>query len=172
MAKRTVQPAGEGGTEFTLIPDQTQLVGKLASVKTEVMKYGSGEPVIDKKTGEVVEKMEWTFTTSYDDQDRKVWGKTSTAFSAHPDCKLWTWAQELLGFDLPVDFELDDDDLIGLEALLTIGVRSYTTKTGEEKFVNFVEDVARTVENRVPLFTPSAAPAPAGLYDEDDGDPF
>lgn len=56
---------------------------------------------------------------------RQLFGRTSTTFSNHPDCKLRIWVQEILGVDsLDVGFDLADEenddgtkDLVTLEGL-------------------------------------------------------
>lgn len=75
--------------------------------------------------------------------DQILFGNTPTTFSTHPDCKLRLWAQEILGgTTLPVDFELDTDDLVGLPCRAVVGVRE--RKGGDGVGVirkNYVTDV-------------------------------
>jgi hypothetical protein len=82
----------------------------------------------------------------------RLWGETSVIFNNHPDCRLHSWAQEILGMDLEPGFNLNTDDLVGMSCRVVIGIRKYT-KDGQDKERNFVRDVmrARGLEDEEPF---------------------
>lgn len=146
---------GNSSKPFALIPEDTVLDAEVGAVKDDIKPFNKKD---DKgnDTGIPVVKPTFTFLTSFDGQDRKVWGETWPEFYPHPDCQLWSWTKEILGVDnLDPDFVLDTDDLVGLKCRVTMGVRSYWSNKGlppkedgtpaekTERFVNFVKDVQR-----------------------------
>lgn len=86
-------------------------------------------------TFKVIEEGEW--------QDLYLFGNTPTTFSTHPDCKLRGWVEEILGGGaLPVDFELDTDDLVGQDCRVRVGVRERKGSDGKSVVQkNYVLDV-------------------------------
>lgn len=71
-----------------------------------------------------------------------VWGNTSTAFYNHPDCKLRQWIMGILGVDdLPDDFKVDLEDLVGQVAGITVYHKEGKTRTGEQRTYVNVADV-------------------------------
>lgn len=145
MPNYTAAEAPEGYTgdfkPFTLIPDDTTLEARLVSVEEDTKPFNDddGNPVV---------KLQWTFSTEYEGQERKAWGETNIDFVAHPDCRFYAWVQELVGADLPAGFTVNTDDLIGNECRITLGQRTYTPKSGpnkgNKKTTNYVRDVMRS----------------------------
>lgn len=94
----------------------------------------------------ITETGEWNGT--------KVFGNTPTTFSTHPDCKLRAWVQEILGGDdLPVGFELNIDDLVGMPVRIVTGVRARKDKNGKvvsEK--HYVQDVMAALDEDIEPF--------------------
>lgn len=86
-----------------------------------------------------------------------VWGKTSDKFVAHPNCKLYSWSEALLGMKLPGGYNLDADDLLNRECQIIVGKREYT-QNGEKKERNFVRDVMPTRENMTRLMAQDEDP--------------
>lgn len=130
---------GDAPKVYPLIPEDTILEATLLEIKEEEkpFKDDDGLPVV---------KLAWTFQVVHDGLERKVWGETGRDFVQHPDCKFFTWTQEILGTELPRGFAIDTDNLIGEKCRLVIGVRSYIPKGKTEedrKHVNFVADVMR-----------------------------
>jgi len=76
---------------------------------------------------------------------RMVFGNTPTTFTLHPDCKLRAWVQSILGFDgIPVGFEFEPEDLVGMVAKVVIGTRRKIAADGTTVEKNFVADVLRS----------------------------
>lgn len=136
-------PAGEGeqGTEdapkrkYPIIEEDTWVDATVTAVN-EV------EKVYTDDDGVNVRKVEFEFGFEWEGQERKTWGETSTNFVFHPNCKLRNWAQEILVADLPEQFQLNTDHLVGQPCRIQLGVRSWNTpKSKGEK--NFAKDVMR-----------------------------
>lgn len=93
---------------------------------------------------EPVKRLGWKFRIISDDHHdgQDVWGETSTNFTINTNCKLYVWAEALLGQQLPPGYRLDMDTLVDRTCRIIVGKREYTDKkTGEQKFVNFVKEV-------------------------------
>ena len=136
---------------YPLIDEDTVLEATVLEVKDKVM------PFNDRETGQPVVKVAFTFAVTYDDDDgRKVWGEVWPEFYHHPDCQLHAWTQEILGADLPPEFVLNTDDLVGLTCRVIVGINRYTRKSdGVKKENNYVKDVLRSS-------TPATASVGAG----------
>lgn len=72
----------------------------------------------------------------------RLWGQTTENFVNNPNCKLYAWAQEILGTELEPGFALDTDFLVGNQCRIVVGLREYE-KAGQTKTANFVADVMR-----------------------------
>jgi hypothetical protein len=95
-----------------------------------------------------VKRVGWKFRIESDDphDGQDIWGETSTKFVNHPGCKLKSWAEALLGQDLPAGYRLDVDTLLDRHCRVIVGKREYE-KEGETKTHNFVREVHPTREN-------------------------
>ena len=84
----TVEDSKGGG----LVPHETILPAKVKEVKKEKQNFADED-------GQVIYKMVFQFEindpSSRFDGDYK-WGRTSVKFTAHPDCKLFSWSQAIL----------------------------------------------------------------------------
>lgn len=96
---------------------------------------------------EEVKRVTWKFRINTDGpfDQREVWGETSTRFVDHPDCRLKSWAESLLGQRLPPGYRLDLDVLIDRQCRIIVGRREYD-RDGETRVHNFVREVHPTRE--------------------------
>lgn len=141
---------------YDLIPDGTELDAVVKAIEEVEKQYTDDD-------GKNVVKVEWTFETAYEGQDRKAWGETSNKWAPHPGCRMRAWAQEILAADLPEEFVLNTDHLLNLPCRIVVGVRSW--EAGEKNgrswnagSKNYVSDVKRTRDG-------GAAGAPAATSD-------
>jgi hypothetical protein len=56
------------------------------------------------------------------------------------------WCELLLGFEIPLGYELDTDDLINKACRIVVGARNYINKNGEPDTWNSVEDLLQADE--------------------------
>lgn len=81
-------------------------------------------PFADKKTGEQKEfqKLKWVFRITEDNEfkDKIVTAETSAFLSDSPDNQFRNWAIALLQRDINQGDVLNEQDLIGLSALITV----------------------------------------------------
>jgi len=73
-------------------------------------------------------KLEWWWkitSSTLGDQyiGRKVKGECDAKLTSHPGNKFRVWAETLLGRQIPVGMVIDTDDLVGLQADISIGHR-------------------------------------------------
>ncbi len=120
---------------FEIIEDGTWVDAKVLKIEEVEKPYKDDD-------GVPVRKVEFTFGFSWEGQDRKCWGETSTNFVFHPGCKLRNWAQEILVAELPEEFVLNTDHLETQPCRIQLGVRSWDTPKSKGS-KNFVEDVMR-----------------------------
>lgn len=99
------------------------------------------------RDGETYEQLEWKFVIIDDGEqnERTIYGKTSTKFVDHPDCKFNNWSQSILGEFLPIDEPVDTDDLLDRECRIVV-YRDEYEKDGRDKVYNGVRDVLPTRE--------------------------
>ena len=92
--------------------------------------------------GNVVKFLEWKFTLVTDDKfdGRDVWGRTTTKFTTNPNCKLYVWAEAILGIHLPPRYRLDTDDLLDRQCRVEIAREEYE-KDGTTRETNKVRAV-------------------------------
>lgn len=121
--------------EFTVLQDEDVFHANLVSLTTKVKKsYTSNEEYT---------RLNWKFRIDEPDQDvdgRVIYGETSEAFVAHPECKFYSWAQAVMGVEFPPGFNINTDDLIDMQCRIVVGAREYE-KDGETRVYNFVKDV-------------------------------
>lgn len=135
----TLEESPEG--EYEIIPEDTILEAEVGKVQTVPTK------MIDEQTGEPVKQVEFTFIIKDEPYvGRKAWGRTSTKFTTHENCKLRGWVTEILAVDaLPTGFRLDTDALVGSRARIVLEVNSWEDKkSGETKSNNRVKEVIRS----------------------------
>lgn len=124
--------------ERPVIPD-----GEVLAVR--IIKCEVGTSPFKNDDGSERQQVSFTFkvTEPGEFEDLYLFGNTPTTFTTHPDCKLRGWVEEILGGDaLPVDFELDTDDLVNLDCRVRVGVRDRVGQDGKTPVKkNFVRDV-------------------------------
>lgn len=135
------------GVEFELeesnfkgyIPDGEILPARVIGVENKKQRFQ------DKETGEDVYKVEFKFEITDEDSPFdavKVYGRTGTRFNNHPGCKLFSWAQGILGMELVAGYRLDTDDLLDQDCRVIVKLDEYNDKTtGVAKQRNEVVDV-------------------------------
>lgn len=149
--------------EYTLIPDETVLEAKVAEVKIETTKMkdqSTGEPV-----KQVVFKfaiLDEPFNATDEGTQRYIWGRTSTKFSTHENCRLHAWVLEIMAVDeLPPGFKLNLQDLVGNQCRVVAEVNTWEDKkkdpdpvTGEypTKSNNRVKELLRSRAASQPSF--------------------
>lgn len=112
--------------EYELLPEDTILEAKITSAKKVTTK------MIDEDTGEPVVQVEFVFLAQdepYKSENRKFWGKTSTKFSAHEKCRLYSWTKEIMSVnELKTGFVLDLDALVGNHCRIVLDVNTWDDK--------------------------------------------
>ena len=105
---KTVEP----GKEFELIPEGEVVSAVLDTVKSDQYTWD----------GETVDKLNWWFTVTDEGEFNgiKVRGSTSTAFTAHPNCKAYNWVAAITGKKYAEGEGLDTDDIVGMPARIII----------------------------------------------------
>jgi hypothetical protein len=94
-----------------------------------------------KKTGEKLE-WQWEITSSKYGPEfvgRQVRGECKPVMSNWDGNKFRSWAEALMGREIPVGMEIETDDLVGLKAEIVIGLR--TDRKDPTKSWPFVADV-------------------------------
>lgn len=119
------------------IPENTLLRSKLLSLDAVTIPYN------DKKTGEAKEftKLNWVFEVTQDGEylSKEVRAETSAFLSDHPENKFRLWAEALMQRPLDLGNVLNESDLVGLSALIT--VKYEADRKDPEKKWRRVEDV-------------------------------
>lgn len=119
------------------IPEDTVLKATLVELKTKVKE--------NKEKTEKYNRLDWKFRVDDPDSEwdgRVIYGDTAQTFVRHEGCKLYAWAQMLLGLEFPPGFKFDDQMLPGNSCRIVVGARKYTKQgESEESVYNFVADV-------------------------------
>ena len=99
-------------SDFELIPEGDAIGVRLLGVEQRNFEW-EGQPV---------EKLRWSFavTDAGPWQGKTIYGETSTAFTAHPNCKAYNWVKVLTGREYEPGEDLDTDELLGLPALAVV----------------------------------------------------
>lgn len=121
-----------------LIPEDTILPARVVSVQQQKKPFTDSD-------GNDIWKMNFAFVVEDPNSPHdatRLWGETSMTFSNNPNCRLFAWAQEILGAELTPPLQLDTDDLAGNACRVVVRVKKYT-KDGMEKERNYVGDVMR-----------------------------
>jgi hypothetical protein len=119
-----------------LFDDGAIVVAEVVTIKSEEKK--------SQRTGKSYTRLNWTFAVQapgeeYDGQ--YVYGDTFATLSTREDCELRNWSQAIMNIEMPPGFDLETDDLVGMQCRLLLGARDYTDKKNQERTVNFVQDV-------------------------------
>lgn len=136
-----VEGAGEN-QDFTrvIIPEDEIVTAEVVSVTQET------KPYLD-DNGNPVEKLVFSFKIT-DDRYKgagRVWGETSMYFQKNPPSKMYAWACELLGQELPAGFNFNTDSVVGQTCRVVMGIRRWKDKnTGEQQERNTAKDVIRS----------------------------
>lgn len=142
MAKRTVEDEPD-----RTIPEDTIVRGKLVQLEDKPIKWK------DKQTGEdreaTITEWWWEIQSPEDYENRKVKGSCNAKVTNHPSNRWRLWAEALLGRELDANMTLDDDDLIGLVADLTVSHRP--SKDGERVFEEVDEVIPVSADNNIPF---------------------
>lgn len=126
------------------IPEDTLLRATLVEVTDKTIEWK------DRQTGEDKSAvlLEWWFKITDNKvedglyEGRKVKGETDAKITNHPNNRFRSWAEALLGRDLPVGAGIDtDDDLVGLSCLISVRHRDYTNKQGEKRVAEDIDEV-------------------------------
>jgi hypothetical protein len=106
-------------------------------------------------------RVEFRFKLITDDDDphdgEDIWGNTSDKFVDHPNCKLKSWSEAILGMKIPPGYNLETDHLLSRECQVIIGVRQWV-QNGEQREKNVVRDVMPTRENMARLIAEDNEP--------------
>lgn len=125
------------------IPEDTIIRAKLLEIKDKTIEWR------DKQTGEPRSAvlLEWWWEPTGDEwvlpdgRKRRVKGECDARLSNHPGNKFRTWAEALLNRELTVEMKLDTEDLVGLQADITVKHRTFKGKTGEDRTIEEVFEV-------------------------------
>lgn len=126
------------------IPEDTLLRATLVEVTDKKIEW------TDKQTKEQMSAilLEWWFKVTDKNvegglyEGRKVKGETDAKITNHPNNRFRSWAEALLGRDLPVGAGIDtDDDLVGLSCLISVRHRKYTTKQNESRIAEDIDEI-------------------------------
>ncbi len=116
------------------IPDDTMLNATLLSTNVKMKQYRD-EPA-------PVERLVWKFRIEDPPFfDKYIWGETGVKLVSHPNCKLYTWAKAMMGIDLPVGYQFEEEDLWRRPCRVLVSAREGKNKRGEDTTFNQVEEV-------------------------------
>lgn len=155
-------PSDSGGSgEWTPIPNDSVVDAVVHGVKK------IEKPFKDRETGEPIFRIEFQFKVTGGQFDgRVVKGDTSTAFVKHPECKLFMWIQEILGQELPDNFELDTDLLIGKPVKIQVKAEEKERRDGNGTWwLQQVKDVLKSDQT-------IAAAQQGSAFNDFDDEPF
>lgn len=126
-----VEEAAESSTDQP-IPDDTMANATLLSTRKKMQTFDDEE----------TERLVWQFRIEDPAYfDRYVWGSTGVKMVNHPNCKLYTWAQSMMGMTLPVGYAFKAADMWRRPCRILIGAREGRNKRDEPTTYNFVEEV-------------------------------
>lgn len=120
------------------IPEDEPVVSRLAEMNVKTINW------TDKRTNKPrsADLVEWWWEVE-DDRfpGRKVKGECDAELSNHPANKFNNWTEALLGREIGLGEVIDDEDLIGLRAIITVRHREGTTKNGDPRVFEEVAEV-------------------------------
>lgn len=119
------------------LPEDSVHTARLLEIKPRTINWTNADGA---QTRDVLEWW-WEITKSSDDQyvGRRVKGECAAKISNHPNNRFHAWAETLLGRQIPVGMGIDTDDLIGLQAEISIGHRQ--DKKDSNKVWEYVDEV-------------------------------
>lgn len=104
--------------------------------------------------GNIKNQFQWDFVVTDEGpfSGRRIRSWTTTNFTAHPNCKAYTWSKAIMRKDFKEGETFDTDDLIGASCRLVVGV----TKDGKWNRVENVlpERNATSITSESPVETP------------------
>lgn len=103
------------------IPADTIHPAKLLDVTVQPIQW-KDKVTGDTKTADLL-KWKWEITEG-DYAGKWVWGSCDARLSTHPKNQFRNWSETLLGREVPPGLIIDTDDLLGLEAQITIKHRA------------------------------------------------
>jgi hypothetical protein len=103
---------GDGSGDYELIPEGEVISVRVTNVELHTFEWNNEE----------VKKLNWFFLVTDEGpwKGKEIRGDTSTAFTAHPNCKAYNWVQAITGRAYEDGEELDTDELIGLPCRIII----------------------------------------------------
>jgi hypothetical protein len=115
------------------IPEDQILNAKVLAIKGIKKKYGDEEE----------DRVEFRFriTTPGVWEDQKISGDVPLNFNDGERNRLRQWSEILAGYEMPLGYELETDDLVGRDIRIVVGARFYKDRNGEEQVWNSVEDL-------------------------------
>lgn len=140
-----VQQAEDSGVEYGPIPDDTILTATVMTTEIRDKTF----------SGETVKRLNWKFRIDEDPYlDKYVYGETGTKVVNHPECRIYSWAQTVLGINpLPLDYRFRQADLWDRKVRVLVGAREgVDKKTNEPRTYNYVEDVLPVGETATGAF--------------------
>lgn len=103
-----------GGPEYALLEENDVVQARLAGVEEHSFTWDN----------ETVDKFKWTFVITDpeagDWDGKEIFGDTSQVFTAHPNCKAYSWVKAITGRAYEQGEELDTDDLLGMPCRVMI----------------------------------------------------
>jgi hypothetical protein len=126
------------------IPEQTLIRARLSEVKEKRIEW------VDKATKEEKSATLWEWWFEVTDETvgggmykgRKLKGETDSKLTNHASNRARSWSEALLGRELPVGAGIDtDEDLVGLSCVLSVKHRPYTTKNGEPRTAEDIDEL-------------------------------
>lgn len=118
------------------IPDDTEYLATVADISLRERTF---------RDNETAKRLTFKFKLISDDahNGEELYGETSTNFTDHPNCRLYRWAETLLGMRLPPHYQLDTDDLLDKRCRVIVQYGTYE-KQGQTQEFNRVKDIKPT----------------------------
>lgn len=135
-------------TPLPTMPDGTEALATVESITERESRF-------EDKDGKKKTELSWVFKLQDGEyKDRIVYGRTPTIFSTWANNKTRIWIQEIMGEDdLPVDFEVDTEVLVGLTCKVMVGKWERMGDDGKTMLSgNYVADVIRDTASSVNPF--------------------